>query len=252
MKIFAVSDIHGFYDEMKVALDKAGFEPNNSNHLLVGCGDYFDRGPKNLEVLQYLSTIKNKVLIRGNHEDLLVDCCYRKEAYYHDERNGTADTIKEIGRAAGSYSFAQCCDRALARISLFLDSMVDYFETENYIFVHSFIPLTCKDNKPFHYINDREFEFNPEWRSANERDWEQARWGDPYDLIDKGFLPNKILVFGHWHCSAGWAKALNRSEFGEEAVFSPFYGNGFISIDACTAYTKKVNVVVIEDNLIKE
>ena len=29
MKIFAVSDIHGHYSELKAALDEAGFSPEN-------------------------------------------------------------------------------------------------------------------------------------------------------------------------------------------------------------------------------
>ena len=33
MKYFVISDVHGFYNEMKNALDEAGFEPNNENHI---------------------------------------------------------------------------------------------------------------------------------------------------------------------------------------------------------------------------
>lgn len=50
-KIFAVSDIHGHYHILKEALDRAGFDDSNDNHLLVCCGDYFDRGDENVEVL---------------------------------------------------------------------------------------------------------------------------------------------------------------------------------------------------------
>ena len=57
------------------------------------------------------------------------------------------------------------------------------------------------------------------------------------------------LQFGHWHCSAGWAESEGRSEFGKDAKFDPFYGDGFIAIDAATAHTGKVNVVVIEDEV---
>ena len=36
-------------------------------------------------------------------------------------------------------------------------------------------------------------------------------------------------------------------EFGEDADFSPYYGPGIIAIDACTAFSGKVNCLVIED-----
>ena len=42
-KIFAVSDIHGFYTQLREALDKAGFDSENENHLFVCCGDCFDK-----------------------------------------------------------------------------------------------------------------------------------------------------------------------------------------------------------------
>ena len=45
-KFFVISDVHGFYNEMREALDEAGFDPNNENHLLISCGDNWDRGPQ--------------------------------------------------------------------------------------------------------------------------------------------------------------------------------------------------------------
>lgn len=51
MKYFCVSDIHGYYDQLIDALESAGFEPDNPNHLLIACGDHFDRGRQPREVL---------------------------------------------------------------------------------------------------------------------------------------------------------------------------------------------------------
>ena len=58
------------------------------------------------------------------------------------------------------------------------------------------------------------------------------------------------LVFGHFHTS--WARKTfdGQPEFGEGADFSPYYGDGFIGLDGCTAYTGKVNVVVLEDKFL--
>jgi hypothetical protein len=71
-------------------------------------------------------------------------------------------------------------------------------------------------------------------------------------MAEQGLLPDKTIVFGHWHCSTGWAKAENRSEFGDDAKFDPYYGDGFIGIDACTVRSGKCNVIVIEDEFLED
>jgi len=247
---FVVSDIHGFYKEMREALDEAGFDPNNENHWLISCGDNWDRGPNPLEVMKYLRTLPRKILIRGNHEDLFEECCERGEAWSYDYSNGTVQTINELGNAGEGYTFAECCDRALARTHVFLDSMVDYFETQNHIFVHAFVPLNNDDGLPKQYIRNRKLSKMENWREANKRQWEEARWGNPFELAEQGLLPDKTLVFGHWHTSEAWAIVEDRDVFGEDAKFDPFYGDGYIGIDSCVAHSGKVNVLVIEDEFI--
>lgn len=252
-KFFVVSDVHGFFDELQEALINAGFDPNNEEHWLIGCGDYFDRGKKPYETMKFLQKLPRKVLVRGNHEDLLVDCCVRRSAKSHDVHNGTAATIKELGKNDDEkQTFGDCCNLTLDRTDKFMCSLVDYFETKNYIFVHSFVPLTCKDNYPAYYIEDRKFEKNDDWRNASADDWYTARWGNPYLLADDGLLPEKTLVFGHFHTSYPRAYFEGGYEWGEEACFDPYYGKGYIAIDGCTAYTGKVNVLVLEDDFLEE
>ena len=78
MILYAISDIHSAYTPMKKALDEVGFEPGNKNHLLVVCGDLFDRMDESQQVLDYMMSVPNKVLIKGNHEDLMRE----KSQYY--------------------------------------------------------------------------------------------------------------------------------------------------------------------------
>ena len=255
-KFFVMSDLHGFADEMKTALDNAGFDINNENHWVVVCGDYFDRGPNPGEVMNYLKRLPRKVLIRGNHESLVEECCANGYPQGHDFHNGTFDTICDLGGAGEGHSFDECCLITEQRIKSFFKSMVNYFETKNYIFVHSFVPLKCLDDLPMHYTRGRVYEKMDNWREAHHSDWEVARWGNPFDLAKRGLLPDKTLVFGHWHTSWprhnwGWSDEVE-PEFGESADFSPYYGDGYIAIDACTAYSGKVNVLVIEDDFLDE
>ena len=59
----------------------------------------------------------------------------------------------------------------------------------------------------------------------------------------------KTVLCGHWHCSYGHSVYEGRgSEFGPDADFSPYFGAGVIALDACTAHSGKVNVLVLEDD----
>ena len=247
-KFFVTSDIHSYYTQFISALKEAGFDENNENHYLVVCGDCFDRGPDATKVLKFLKSLPRKVLIKGNHEQLLIDCCERGWFGQHDIHNGTASTVFQLGYGD---EFEDMCKYTLTKVKPFIGSMANCFETKNYIFVHSWIPAINKDGLPAHYTRGRSYAFNPNWRSATQKEWDDAMWGNPFDMADRGLnQTGKTIVFGHWHCSTGWAQAEGRSEFGDDAKFEPYYGNGFISIDACTAHSQKCNVIVIEDELL--
>lgn len=247
-KFFVVSDIHGYYDELIKALNEAGFDKDNESHWLITCGDHFDRGGQPVQVMKYLMSLPRKILIKGNHEQLFVDLCERGFPYSHDRSNGTLGTVFSLDVGDDCYNIDY--DMVLRKVKPFFNNMVNYFETKNHIFVHSWIPLIIEDSLPAYYTRDRQFSFNDNWRNASDKDWQDAMWGNPFKLAAKGLLPDKTIVFGHWHCSTGWAKAEGRSEFGNDAKFDPYYGNGFVSIDACCAYSGKINCIVIEDEFL--
>ena len=84
-KYFIVSDIHSFYDELATGLTLSGFEYNNPDHILVVCGDVFDRGEQTLEVYDFLSSLPKKrcILIKGNHESLYLKLLNKKYPDFH-------------------------------------------------------------------------------------------------------------------------------------------------------------------------
>lgn len=253
MKLFCCSDIHSFLRPLKKALDEVGFDKDNPDHYLLVCGDCFDRGPESEELLYFLMSLERKIIIKGNHDLLLKDCCMREFPYSYDISNGTVKTINDIGGAEEGYPFDKCCENTWNRTAAYRDLLVNYFETENYIFVHSWVPLECLDELPKHYTRDRQFKYNPDWRNASNDAWEQAMWGNPFELAAQGLnQTGKIIVFGHWHCSTGWAKDEGRTEFDIDARWDPYINKDqkIIGIDACTAYTHKVNVLVLEDNFL--
>lgn len=252
-KLFVCSDIHSAYTPWMEALNEAGFNENNPEHYIVLCGDLFDRMEESLKVYKFAKNMieqKKLIYIKGNHESLLLNCCNRGYWESHDISNGTAKTVYDLGYGE---DFGDMCQYTLKKVRPLFDKAVNYLETCKFIFVHSWIPVVNKDGLPAHYTRNRSFDWNSDWRNASQKDWDAATWGNPFDMAERGLnQTGKTIVFGHWHCSTGWAKSEGRSEFGADAKFEPYYGDGFISIDACTVHSRKVNVIVIEDEFLED
>ena len=234
-KIFVVSDIHGHCSILKEALKNAGFEKENEKHLLVCCGDYFDRGNENYETLKFFERLKHKVLLRGNHEDLLLKLLHTGKIQPHHYINGTMNTLEEF---FGKYFVDPADDTidfsgktgTVDRICEFINGTVDYFQTENYVFVHGWLPQNCFTS------NDLKNATKHQWSDAR-----KIRWTEKY--CDKRPLTDKTLVCGHM--PTFYANMGDKSK----NIYDIFYGNGLIAIDAGTADTKHINVLVLEDTL---
>ena len=254
-KFFVTSDIHSFYTPFKKALDEKCFDPNNENHWLIVCGDCFDRGDESKELLKYLMSLDRKILIKGNHDILLEDCCMREFPYSYDKHNGTTKTIKDLGGYMKGVPFGECCQITWNRLARYRELLVNYFETEHFIFCHSLIP-TISQNGSYH-------KYDKNWRNATNKCWELAMWGNPFELADLELnQTGKTIVFGHWHCSTGhsmlhkvkiseFETESTISEFEDDAIWEPCYFKNTIGIDRCTAYTSEVNVLVIEDEFME-
>lgn len=248
-KFYVISDVHSYYDEMRKALDEAGFDPNDENSWLISCGDALDRGPKTREVIDYLMGLPRCILIKGNHDQLIMDCLNRRYAQDHDHHNGTFRSIVDL--APNAKTFSEACSVAYEKVRPFVDKMVNYFETELFVFCHSWVPVNCDDNLSHYYRRFRRFSKKEDWRTAHQSEWDRAMWVNPLEMAIAGLDIEKQICSGHWHCSAGWAIQNGISEFGEDAIFEPFYyKDKLIMIDACTAHSHKVNCLVLEDDFI--
>ena len=249
-KLFVISDVHSYYDEMKKSLNEAGFDPNNEDHWLISCGDALDRGPQTQEVIDYLMGLPRCVLIKGNHDILMEHCINRGYPQSHDHHNGTFRSIIDL--APNAQTFGEACTVAYAKVKPFWDKMINYLETDRFVFCHSWIPVNCDDNHAPYHLRNRKFSKNKNWRYAHQSEWETSMWVNPLEMAKNGFGIEKTIVCGHWHCSAGWAMQDGRSEFGDDAIFDPFYyEDKLIMIDTCTAHTRRVNVIVIEDSFLE-
>lgn len=252
-KYFVVSDVHSFFDELMAALTEKGFDVNNPEHKLVLCGDLFDRGPKAIELYNFVRDLDDRfIYVRGNHEDLILDCyqdlishCFPR---FHHKTNGTIDTLSQF--TGLTYIQLQCHSPERNKIlnekfkpvlDWIQSKSVNYFEFGKYVCVHGWLPT-------WSYIDD--------FRKAEDADWNDARWLNGMELWRSPNLRvcGKTVICGHWHCSWGWSHIRQkRKEFPQKnredwlKSFEPFVDDGIIAIDACTAYSGIVNCIVLED-----
>ena len=241
-KIFAVSDIHGYFSEMKYALDEAGFCPNCEDHLLIVCGDCFDRGRENFSVYQYLLSVRNKILIKGNHEDILSRILRTKRIQSEDYYNGLSYTLcdffgNDVIGDDGYLDFSGKEDAFQALMS-FMENMYDYYETEHYIFTHAWLPAEWRSDKKWVLSND--------FRHEKLHRWTRARFSEWYQMYEMDLtLEDKTIVCGHRSSKFGRLFDASRDPFASEI----FFGKGVVAIDALTMQSGRVNVFVTEDEI---
>lgn len=261
MKYYVVADVHGFFSELKSALTEKGFFNDKEPYKLIMCGDLLDRGAEAREVQSFVLDLMEKdevILIRGNHEDLFVDLVENADKWMtqnvmmtHHWSNGTVDSVLQLtGKDLTSSILYPEGFVLKAKNTPFyktiLPAMKDYYETEHYIFVHGWIPCPVIGRG----VNTYDTYFYQEnWREQNEEEWKRARWLNGMAAASQQVIePDKTIVCGHWHCSYGHSAIEGKCpEFGEGADFSPYYAKGIIAIDSCTAYTRKINCLIIDD-----
>ncbi|WP_300924638.1 metallophosphoesterase [uncultured Clostridium sp.] len=244
MRYFITSDIHSFYEPFVNELNVKGFDKNKD--ILIILGDLFDRGPDSKKLLDFLTTLNDLnhlILIKGNHEDLLEDCLEelknRKEISLHHISNKTIDTISQLTDTPkedlleGEYDY-QIIETKLKKYFKLVDQAKDYYEIDNYIFVHGWIPT----------INNYE-----DLHKCSKEEWAKARWYNGMERWNFGStLKDKIIVCGHWNTSYGNCYYHNKgsAEFSKDADFEIFEDEGIIALDAATVFSGKVNVKVLE------
>ena len=248
MKYYVIADVHSYTTLMIKALEKSGYYSDAEPHKLIALGDMFDRGPEPKEMQEFLLDLihRDKLIhIRGNHDDLFEELATVDEGrpYSHHVMNGTYETALLLTGFDPSlaqirnYAFSDAI-KETPFFKQILPVMQDYYETEHYVFVHGWVPT-------FH--DGREYWENPDWRNGTPTAWKMARWYNGMAL-SRSCSEKKTVVCGHWHCSFGHCYyEENGSEFGKDAVFTPYYGKNIIAIDGCTARSGVVNVLVIED-----
>ncbi|NLG81182.1 MAG: metallophosphoesterase [Bacilli bacterium] len=238
-KFFVTSDIHGHYQEFTKMLSKAGFSEENPKHVLVICGDMFDRGKDNTKIYLYIKELidkygdENVIVLKGNHELFFEDLDNNDQhrVFFNYQYNRFDMTISDFTKLdlmeIRNYSNAQIKDLINHNYPGFLDwikSLPYYYETKNYLFTHA--------------------GFNPEI-PLDQTNWHNAVWtkSETLEFLDlTKYGITKKLVMGH-------RPTILLGEYEYDIHYSP--DTQKIYIDGGCAYGGKLNVLVIEDEKIR-
>ena len=155
-KIFAIGDIHGCYDMLQALMEKLPFDPDYDT--LVFIGDYIDRGPNSVEVVEYLVNLRKRIpgiiFLKGNHEDMLEKFLDGTDRFTYLMNGGqrTLDSYLEKHVQSEFYPIPP-------EHMEFFKSLKLYYETEKYIFVHAGlrprIPLEFQETEDLLWIREK-------------------------------------------------------------------------------------------------
>lgn len=260
MKLFFVSDIHSHYDKTIEALNNVGYDENNPNHLLIVVGDIFDRYTQTIEVYKWLFrlTKENKaIVLSGNHHKFLIDFLEGSVNPWNYMWNGLNDTIADFLHRTIPFEswcilerncemtqeaytkWARICrndiNKEYPELLPWLKSMPRYFESKSIIATHGALDLKVPD---WH---------NPHCYRGSLLDW------DALDFDDGSFIKcknttGKTIVLGHF--DTGSLREMNG--LGDSDDYSILItDDNKVFIDGCVVLTKKVNVYVVEDELLE-
>lgn len=253
-KYFICSDIHSYYDIWQKNLKSAGFGVGNSEHIIILCGDLLDRGEQPIECLKFVCDLIDKeriICIKGNHEWCFENIRERRNFESFDVSNGTRNTYRILAKdnqKSGYGNWSVIKDGySHPLVQKYLQHCINYLETDKYIFVHGWIPCIYRGPVDYYAAGPGSYIYGPGWREAQERDWESASWFSGFDAWEDGCIePNKIIVCGHINTSYAHQQLHNTKSN------DIFFDKGIIGLDACTAISNQINILVLTEEELNE
>ena len=155
-KIFAIGDIHGCYDQLTALMDIIPIDLKKDT--LVFIGDYIDRGPQSVEVVDYLIELKRQtpaiIFLKGNHEDMLEKYLDGTDRFTYLLNGGQQTLDSYLNRSAQSGTHPIPSEHRQ-----FFKSLRLIYETEEYIFVHAGlrpkVALESQETEDLLWIRDK-------------------------------------------------------------------------------------------------
>lgn len=175
----AIGDIHGCLDALQTLVEFVGLREDDR---LVTLGDYINRGPDTLGVLDWLVQFSQNghlIAIKGNHEAMLLDGLSIELERYRWLKRGRSEP--RACRDYANFTDTRRKDLKLEHWEFLFEKLVAFHETETHFFVHGSVDPSL----PLHQ--------QPE---------ELLFWGD-YKRKFPRHISGKIMVCGHKLQSSG-------------------------------------------------
>ena len=186
-KVFVIGDIHGCDSLLESLLTKW----NPEEEQLVFLGDYIDRGPDSLKVVQrvmQLSKDYDVVTLSGNHEQLFLGWLDKPEElseYYFNPKVGGAATVQSIYNdpslniASNNFSVKEVTkkiQKEQPKIMEFMKGLRRFYLWGPFLFVHAGISAVAEN-----------------FRQTKEEDFYWIR----EEFYNVPHIAKEIVVFGH-------------------------------------------------------
>ena len=232
-KYFVFSDVHGEYHKLQCALNEAGFDIANPDHVIISDGDLFDRGPQSKECLDFIVNLLNKgraFVVMGNHDlrlwELLFEPYKTTGFDKYDVCNGVGKTMNSFlginiedknwnGAVFQAMRNSGLPQKVASDLYLYFFNANWCLENDKYVITHGWIPTFNEVRK----LGTTHYEPNGkllrDWRTAATRkDWSRAVWVDT----------EKILVAQHNKT----AKYYSQKEAAKTFIIGHFWANKLV------------------------
>lgn len=170
-RVIAIGDIHGCLAALETLLDVIA---PTSEDTVITLGDYVDRGPDSKGVVDRLIQLGREcelIALQGNHEEMMLEVVRDNKPHQRWLQYGGVETLD-------SYGFIGDLNVISEEHFAFYDSMVDYYETEDHIFLHA--------------------NYTPEF-ALSELDVFTLRWQKLSEFTPGPHISGKRVILGHTH-----------------------------------------------------
>lgn len=253
MRIFATSDVHGYYSIWKKALDEAQIDFENGDKLII-LGDLIDRGSESFECLQHAHNLKktynNQVeILMGNHEYMFLQVAEMmkqledlraKEATLDEEEKREMDTFLTNFKVAKDRWLNNGGKEAVQSFQKYLGGSN---ETETTLLAYSYFEPYFNNVKDYH-IEDRFAFVHGGFVSdvpLTEQKLEKIVWNRQYEPFIAGEgLEDKMMIHGH-------TPVLNL----DENAVGVYRGEHHIGIDGGVAIERHLTIYNVSEDTYK-
>lgn len=188
--VYCMSDIHGEIDRFHKMLEMIHFSDSDTLYII---GDVIDRGAGGIDILRDIIHKPNIVLLRGNHEQMMLDVFGPNSVY------GSKSLWLNNGGSCTYIDWTSSRDsREKERIIKYLLDTVDHVDVE-------------VNGKKLHLVHGCPGD------TAEDRLWKRPEW---YMLP---FFEDRTVILGH--TPTGYFR---KHFLGEARIY---HGDGFIGID---------------------